>query len=90
MHHMVLQGIRWVPYSRLFSLGANFFEFPEWTHNSGKFILGSCTKFEMVRSAVATYFFILVMLTQHSLLLQPSKKLSKCNYMKLYKECAMM
>ena len=24
-----------LPYSRLFSLGANFHEFPKWTHNSG-------------------------------------------------------
>ena len=27
-----------IPYSRLFSLGANFVEFPEWAHNSRKFI----------------------------------------------------
>ena len=29
-----------VPYSGLFSLGANFPEFPEWAHDSGKFMLG--------------------------------------------------
>ena len=30
----------------LFSLGANFPEFPKWIHNSGKFILGCCIKFD--------------------------------------------
>ena len=29
-----------------FSLGANFPEFPGWTHNLGKFILGCCIKFD--------------------------------------------
>ena len=33
-----------MPYSGLFSLGANFPEFPECTYNSGKFILGCCIK----------------------------------------------
>ena len=35
-----------VPYSGLFSLGANFPEFPKWAHDSGKFILGCCIMFE--------------------------------------------
>ena len=34
-----------VPYSGLFSLGANFPEFPKLIHNPGKFILGCCIKF---------------------------------------------
>ena len=29
-----------LPYSELFSLGANFPEFHKWAHNSRKFILG--------------------------------------------------
>ena len=29
-----------IPYSGLFSLGANFSKFHEWVHNLGKFILG--------------------------------------------------
>ena len=39
---MVLATCLFMPHSRLFSLGANFPKFPEWTHNSGKFILGCC------------------------------------------------
>ena len=35
-----------IPYSRLFSLGANFPEFHEWAHSSGKFIVG-CYKVRM-------------------------------------------
>ena len=31
---------QFIPYSRLFSLGTNF---PEWTHNLGKFILRCCS-----------------------------------------------
>ena len=33
-----------VPYSRLFSLGANFPEFREWTHNVGKIYSGMLCK----------------------------------------------
>ena len=33
-------------YSRLFSLGENFPEFPEWARDSGKFILGCCIMFD--------------------------------------------
>ena len=36
-----LYTIQW-----LFSIGANFPEFPKWTHNSGKFILECCVKFD--------------------------------------------
>ena len=32
--------------SRLFSLAANFPEFPEWAHNLEKFILGCCMKLD--------------------------------------------
>ena len=35
-----------LPYSGLFSLGANFPHFPECTHNLGKFILGCFVKFD--------------------------------------------
>ena len=35
-----------VLYSGLFSLGANFPEFHELPHNSGKVILGCCMKFD--------------------------------------------
>ena len=36
----------YLPYSGLFSLGANFFEFYEWVHYSGKLILGCCMKLD--------------------------------------------
>ena len=35
-----------MPCSRLFSLGANFSKFHEWTCYSGKFILDCCMKFD--------------------------------------------
>ena len=38
--------VKVLPYSGLSSLGSNFPGFPEWTHNSGKFILGCCIKFD--------------------------------------------
>ena len=34
-----------IPYSGLFSLGANFPKFHKWAHYSGKFILDCCMKF---------------------------------------------
>ena len=43
MYHYVLAPL---PYSGLISLDANFPEFQEWAHNSGKFILGCCMKFD--------------------------------------------
>ena len=36
--------------SGLFSVGANFSEFQEWVHNSEKFILGCCMKFDCCNS----------------------------------------
>ena len=36
----------YLPYSGLFSLGANFPKFPERAHNSGKFIMICCIKFD--------------------------------------------
>ena len=49
-----------LPYSGLFSLGANFPEFPKWNHNSGKFILGCCMKFnyESLVELGATIIFL--------------------------------
>ena len=32
--------LHYIPHSGLFSLGANFPEFPEWARDSGKFMLG--------------------------------------------------
>ena len=40
MHCIYLQ------HSVLFSLGTNFPKFPEWVHNSGKFIVVCCIKFD--------------------------------------------
>ena len=34
-----------IPYGRLFSLGANFPEFHEWAHSSGKLIQSCCIKY---------------------------------------------
>jgi len=36
---LIEQSVILIPYRGLFSRGANFPEFPEWTHDSGKFIL---------------------------------------------------
>ena len=38
--------------SGLFSLGANFPKFPEWAHNSGKFIMVCCIKFDGATEAL--------------------------------------
>ena len=46
-------------YNRLFFLGVNFAEFPEWAHNSGKFILGCCIKFDygsLMKLGTSVYF----------------------------------
>ena len=50
-----------IPYSGLLSPGANFREFPKWTHNSIKFILGCCIKFNygsLVEELGATVIFL--------------------------------
>ena len=45
----------YLPYSGLFSLGANFPKFPkwaDWAHNSGKFIMVCCIKFDGATEAL--------------------------------------